>query len=224
MRPLLLALLLTASLNSQAGPGGPGPTAYTPPPRARVNELYAETGLLTGGYSFEGGGWNDVYLTSGGGALYLFGGLTVEGSLLSLLPLERNGPGASLSLAVRVGYTGQRWSVVAGPVLQGAHRAEPLFQLLPSVHGLYDVGPVRLDAGLLDGNGMVPAHVGVSYGPVGLGYVLPLGVRAQARIPLTARAALQVSGFAFRLFGAHSALLTVGLVGQPPSSRPGASP
>ncbi|WP_225411510.1 hypothetical protein [Stigmatella hybrida] len=224
MRPLPLALLLSASLTAQASPRGPGPTAYAPPPRALVNELHAETGLLTGGYTFEGGGWNDVYLASGGGGHYLFGGLTVEGSVLSLLPLERNGPGPSLSLAVRVGYTGERWSVVAGPVLQGAHRAEPLLQVLPSVRGLYDVGPVRLDAGLLDGNGMVPAHVGISYGPVGIGYVLPLGVRAQARIPLTTRAGLLVSGHAFRLFGAHSALLTVGLVGNPPSSRPGVSP
>ncbi|MDC0712706.1 hypothetical protein POL68_29865 [Stigmatella sp. ncwal1] len=224
MRSLSLALLFTASLTAQAQTAGPGPAAYTPPLRALVNELHAETGLLTGGYSFEGGGWNDVFLASGGGALYLFGGLTVEGSVLSLLPLERGGPGASISLAARVGYTGQRWSVVAGPVIQGAYPANPILQVLPSVRGLYDVGPVRLDAGLLDWNGMVPAHVGLSYGPVGLAYVLPLGVRAQARIPLTARAGLQVSGYAFRLFGAHSALLTVGLVGNPPSSRPGATP
>jgi hypothetical protein len=222
MRPLPLALLLTASLTAQAGPGRP--TDYTPPYRALVNELYAETGLLTSGYTFEGGGWNDVYLASGGGAHYLFGGLTVEGSMLTLMPLERDGPGASLSLAVRVGYTGERWSVVAGPVLQGAARAEPLFQGLPSLRGLYDIGPVRLDAGVLDWNGMVPAHVGLSYGPVGLAYVLPLGFRARARIPLTARAGLQVSGYALRLFGASSALLTVGLVGNPPSSRPGDAP
>jgi hypothetical protein len=96
--------------------------------------------------------------------------------------------------------------------------------VLPSVRGLYRLGAVALDAGLLDLVGMVPAHVGVSYGPVSLAYVLPLGARASARIPLSARAGIQLDGFAFRVGSAHSAMLVLGLVGNPPSSRPGGTP
>ena len=80
---------------------------------------------------------------------------------------------------------------------------------------------MSLDAGLLDLAGTVPAHVGASYGPVSLAYVLPLGARASVRIPLTDRAGILLDGFAFRMGTAHSAMLMLGLVGNPPSSRPG---
>jgi hypothetical protein len=59
---------------------------------------------------------------------------------------------------------------------------------------------------------------------VGLAYVLPLGARAHARIPLSERAGIQLDGFVFRLGNARTAMLTVGLVGNPPSSRPGDAP
>jgi hypothetical protein len=194
------------------------------PPRVLTNEISSELGLLVGGYSFAGGSWNDAYATSLTAGHYLFNGFTVQAGLLSLTPLERGGPKPSMSLGVRLGFTAERWSVVAGPVIQATYPSTPLLTVLPSVKGLYRLGAVTLDAGLLDKAGMVPAHVGASYGPVGLAYVLPLGVRAHARIPLSARAGIQVDGFAFRLGNAHTAMLSVGLVGNPPSSRPGAAP
>jgi hypothetical protein len=220
MRPLLLALVLTAALSARAQDGSGG-VAYEPPPRALTNEIHSQLGLLRGGYSFPGGGWDDLYAASFTGGHYLFNGFTVEAGILSLTPLERGGPSLSTNLTVRLGYTGERWSVLAGPVLQATYPSTPILTFLPSVRGLYRLGAVTLDAGLLDMVGMVPAHVGVSYGPVGLAYVLPLGARAFARIPLTARAGIQVDGFAFRVGNAHSALLMIGLVGNPPSSRPG---
>lgn len=224
MRPLLLALALSTGLTAAAQTDGLVTAPYAPPARVLTNEIHAELGVLTGGYSFHGGSWSDVFLAKGAGGHYLFGGFTVEASLLSLVSLERDGPGPSSSLSARLGYTGERWSVVGGPVLQATYPGNPILQVLPSVRGRYAVGPVVVDAGLLDWNGMVPAHVGASYGPVGLAYVLPLGLRGHARIPLTARAGLQVEGYAFRLGNAHSAMLTVGLVGNPPSSRPGDAP
>jgi hypothetical protein len=220
MRLLLLVLVLTASLPARAQDGS-GVMPYEPPPRALRNEIHSQWGLLRGGYSFEGGGWDDLYLASLSGGQYLFNGFTVEAALLSLTPLERGGPVSSANLGVRLGYTGERWSVVAGPVLQAAYPSTPLVTFLPSVRGLYRFGAVALDAGVLDMAGMVPAHVGVSYGPVGLAYVLPLGAKASVRIPLSARAGILLDGFAFRVGSAHSAMLILGLVGNPPSSRPG---
>lgn len=223
MRPPLLALLLTASLAARAQ-DGLGPAPYVLPPRALTNEMHTQAGLLVSGYSHGGGSWDDLYAISFTGGHYLFQGFTAEAGLLSLTPLERGGPGLSLSLSARLGYTGERWSVLAGPVIQAAYPSTPIVTVLPSVRGLYRLETVSLDAGVLDMAGMIPAHVGVSYGPVSLAYVLPLGARASARIPLSARAGIQVDGFAFRVGSAHSAMLVVGLVGNPPSSRPGGKP
>jgi hypothetical protein len=177
--------------------------------------------VLSGGYSFEGGSFTDAFLAKGTGGHYLFGGFTAEAGVFSLWPLRGNGPGHSLAASARLGYSGERWSLVAGPVLQATYPSSPIVQVLPSARALYRVGPVTLNAGLLDMHGMVPAHVGASYGPVGLAYVLPLGARAHARIRLSQRVALHLEGFAFRVGPAQSAMLTVGLVGNPPSSRPG---
>ena len=220
MRSLLLLLALSAGLTARAQDSASA-APYVPPPRALTNELSSELGLLLSGYSFPGGSWNDAYATSLTGGHYLFNGFTVQAALLSLTPLRGGGPTPSTSLSVRLGFTGERWSVVAGPVIQATWPSTPLLTVLPSVKGLYQVGAVTLDAGLLDKAGMVPAHVGASYGKVGLAYVLPLGARAHARIPLSERAGIQLEGFAFRLGSARTAMLTVGLVGNPPSSRPG---
>jgi hypothetical protein len=220
MRSLLLLLVLSVGLTARAQ-DSTGAAPYVLPPRALTNEISSELGFLVSGYSFSGGSWNDAYATSLTGGHYLFNGFTVQAGLLSLTPLEGGGPKSSMSLSVRLGFTGERWSVVAGPVIQATYPSTPLVTVLPSVKGLYQLGAVTLDAGLLDKAGMVPAHVGASYGRVGLAYVLPLGARASARIPLSERAGIQVDGFAFRLGNAHTAMLTVGLVGNPPSSRPG---
>jgi len=220
MRSVLLALVLCAGLKAQAQDGSPV-EPYAPPPRILVNEIHAFAGVLAGGYSFQGGSATDAFLAKGTRGQYLFGGFTAEAGVLSLVPLRGGGPRPSFSLSARLGYSGERWSVLAGPVLQASYPSTPIVTVLPSLRGLYRAGPVVLNAGLLDFNGMVPAHVGASYGPVGLAYVLPLGARAHARIPLTARINLHVEGFAFRVGAAQSAMLTVGLVGAPPSSRPG---
>jgi len=223
MRFPLLALVLCAGLTARAQDGSPA-EPYAPPPRILTNEIRAYAGVLTGGYSFHGGSFTDAFLAKGTAGHYLFEGFTAEAGVFSLVPLRGGGPLPSLSVSARLGYSGERWSVLAGPVLQATYPSTPLVTVLPSVRGLYRAGPVVLNAGLLDFNGMVPAHVGASYGPVGLAYVLPLGARAHARLPLTQRVHLLVEGFAFRVGAAQSAMLTVGLVGNPPSSRPGGTP
>ncbi len=220
MRSLFFLFALSAGLSAQAQ-GVPRAEPYAPPPRILVNEIQAYAGVLTSGYSFAGGSATDAYLAKGTGGHYLFGGFTAEAGIFSLLPFRGGGPRPSLAASARLGYSGERWSILAGPVLQATYPSSPIVQVLPSVRGLYRVGPVTLNAGLLDMHGMVPAHVGASYGPVGLAYVLPLGARAHARIPLSARVGLHLEGFAFRIGSAQSAMLTVGLVGNPPSSRPG---
>ncbi len=213
-RPTLLALALLSApaLAAEAA------TAL-PAVRALDAELRADVGLFTGGYAFEGGRWQDAYLTRTTSARYLLGGFTVEGGWMSLLPLERGGPRFSTTFSARVGYTGERWSATGGAVVGVGYWADPVLQVLPTVKGLYQVGPVQLEAGLFDTFGQVPAHAGASYGPVGLGYVFPLGGRAHLDIPLAARAGLRVEGFVFQYGDIRTSLLTVGVVGRPAASR-----
>ncbi|MCP3139918.1 hypothetical protein [Pyxidicoccus xibeiensis] len=215
-----LPALLTFALSS-----APGPAQETAPlPRALAAELGTSVGLLTGGHVLDGGHSRDTYLANSTAARYLLGGFTLDGGLLSLLPLGDAGPGASTSLTARLGYTGERWSVVGGAVLRVGYTGEPLLRLRPSVKGLYRLGPVALEAGVLDAHGQVPAHLGAAYGPVGLAYVFPLGGRAHVDLPLAARAGLRMEGFLFQYGDVLTSLLTVGVVGRPAaSSRAGGS-
>ncbi|MFP2904113.1 hypothetical protein ACLESD_03375 [Pyxidicoccus sp. 3LFB2] len=87
--------------------------------------------------------------------------------------------------------------------------------------GLYRVGSVDLEAGLFDAHGQLPAHLGASYGPVGLAYVFPLGARGRVDIPLAARASVRVEGFVFQYGDVRTSLITVGVVGRPTATRAG---
>jgi hypothetical protein len=217
MRSLLLALVALAvapPARAQMTGGDSPPPA--PTMRALLGaELHVDLGALTGGYTLGDGAWMEPFAAQALAGHVLFGGFTLDGGLLSLEPLRPGGPGASLTLTARVGYTGERWSLVGGPVLGLAYSARPGLQVLPSVKALYRVGPVDLHAGLLDLHGLVPAHLGASWKGLGLAYVLPLGARAWASIPLNPALNLRVEAFAFRLGTARSALLTVGLGGMP---------
>jgi len=174
-------------------------------------ELRGDVGVLSSGLAGQGSAWTDTFAAQALSGHVLLGGLTLEGGLLSLLPVRPGGAGASLTLTARVGYTGERWSLVAGPVLGLGYTARPRLQVLPSIRALRHVGPVTLHAGLLDSHGLVPAHLGVSWKDVGLAYIAPLGARAWARLPLSSDLALRVEGFAFRLAGTQSAWLTLGM-------------
>ncbi|ATB29228.1 hypothetical protein [Melittangium boletus] len=207
--PLLLALA-PPSAALAAGEGGQVPEAPASRALSPV-ELRGDVGVLSSGLAGEGSAWADTFAAQALSGHVLLGGLTLEGGLLSLLPVSPGGAGASLTLTARVGYTGERWSLVAGPVLGLGYTARPRLQVLPSLRLLRHVGPVTLHAGLLDLHGLVPAHLGVSWKDVGLAYIAPLGARAWARLPLSSDLALRVEGFAFRLAGTQSAWLTLGM-------------
>jgi hypothetical protein len=220
MRTLLCLLLaLAAPLSASADDDAPAaPRALAPA------QLRADVGLLSSGLISAGSAWTDSLAAQALSGHVLFGGLTLEGALLSLVPLPSGRTGASLTLTARVGYTGEKWSLVGGPVVSLGYGSQPAFQVLPSLQALRRVGPVDLHAGLLDLHGLVPAHLGASWKGVGLAYVLPLGARAWASIPLTSTLALRLEGFIFQLTGSQSAWLTVGLSARSPSSSTGVSP
>lgn len=215
---LLPVLALAAPLSAAADDD------VSPPPRALPSHrLGADVGVLSSSLIGAGSAWTDTLTAQAVSGHVLFGGLTLDGALLSLLPLQSGRTGASLTLTARVGYTGRVWSLVGGPVVNLGYGATPALQVLPSIQALRRVGPVDLHAGLLDLHGLVPAHVGASWKGVGLAYVLPVGARIWASIPLGSTLALRLEGFLFQLTGSQSAWLTVGLVSRPSSASPGAS-
>lgn len=215
---LLPSLLLALAVAPQARAQSSGEPSRALP----ESQLRLDVGALASGYTVVGGGSWDGFAAQALSGHRLWGGFTLDGDLLSLVPLEADGPGASLSLTVRAGYTGERWSLVGGPVLNFDYTARPALQVLPSLQALYRLGPVDLHAGLFDVHGLVPLDVGASFKGVGLAYVLPLGARAWVDVPLTKHLDLHVEGFAFRLATAQSALLTVGLVLHPAPPSAGA--
>lgn len=208
MRLFLLVLLATAQLARADARALP------------ASGLNLDLGALSSGYNHVGGTSWEPFAAQALSGHVLLGGFTLDAGLLSLVPLQRDGASGSLTLTLRAGYTGERWSLVGGPVLNWGYTAQPALQVLPSLRALVHVGPVDLHAGLLDLHGLVPAHLGASYRGVGLAYVVPLGARAWVHLPLSAHLGLRVEGFAFRLGTARSAWLTVGLSASP---SPGAS-
>jgi hypothetical protein len=218
MRSLLFALVALAvapPARAQMAGGAPPPPAPVTARALPGSALHVDLGALSGGYTHGGDAWMEPFAAQAVSGHLLLGGFTLDGGVLSLVPLRRGGPGASLTLTARAGYTGERWSLVGGPVLGLGYSARPALQVLPSVKALYRAGPVDLHAGLLDLHGLVPAHLGASWKGLGLAYVLPLGARAWASLPLSSTLSLRVEGFAFRLGTAQSALLTLGLESQP---------
>jgi hypothetical protein len=213
--PLLLLALVTAPLARAQSSGEPSRALPE-------SQLRLDVGALASGYTVVGGSTWDGFAVQALSGHKRWGGFTLDADVTSLVPLEAHGPGASLSLTVRAGYTGERWSLVGGPVLNLGYTALPALQVLPSLKALYRLGPVDLHAGLFDAHGLVPLDVGASFKGVGLAYVLPLGARAWVDVPLTRYLDLHVEGFAYRLVTAQSALLTVGLALHPAPPSAGA--
>ena len=206
--PALLALLPMTSRGAEDAPARALPAV----------RWGADVGLVRTGLLAADSAWSDTFAVQAlSGHVLLGGGFTLEGDALALQPFpiqlfpRPGGAGASVTVGVRVGYTGERWSLVGGPLVGFAPGARPRLQVLPTLRALRHVGPVILHAGLLDVHGLVPAHLSVSWKNVGLGYVPPVGARAWARLPLRPTVALRLEGFLYRLAGIQSEAFTVGL-------------
>lgn len=208
MRLLLLPLLLTGALPSR-------PARAEAPPSA-VDRLALDVGPLLTGYTSSGGSVDGLFLATTTRARAHLGRLALDGELLSLAPLAAAGASHSTHLALRLGYQGDGWRVLAGPALNVGWTAAPRLQLLPSLAAAWAPGRLGLEASVLDQAGQVPATLALTWDDAfSLGYVLPLGVSARARLPLHERWAFDARAFAFRLGNAHAVLLAVGVSARP---------
>ena len=200
MTPLLLALVLSAD---------PGPE------RLLESNVSAGVGVLATSYTVFGARLGEAGLLPTVTARGVFGGFVIEGGAYVASALMRGGTLLTVTGGARVGFSGQRWAVLAGVVAQAAPEATPALQVLPSLRAQVSFGQAGLSLGVFDHLGLVPAHLSVELGPFerrggfSLGWVAPFGLIGAADVPITSGFGLRVTGFAYRLNNVESAMLLV---------------
>jgi hypothetical protein len=159
----------------------------------------------------------------------LFGRLVLQGPTVEVrarldLPVNSESTAQSGVAELRVGWTFERASVVAGVVVHHGFFAQPPFQVLPSARAQVKLGEVTLAAGLFDYLGFAPLHLSVERGDFGVGYLAPFGVESHFRLRLLEYVGVVFEAMALRLGPAElvTATLSVNLgyaAGKRPTDR-----
>lgn len=172
-------------------------------------ELTAEIGALGRGFTHSTGRTGDFFLVPAAKGRGVFGGFAIEGSLAASAPTLPDGPATSFTAQLRLGYSWQRFAVLAGPSAQYVGIGPSRIQWLPTASARLGFEGWALAAGIFDDHAVAPATLSLEVGQFALGYVAPLGALAQARFPLAQRFDLVVRALAFRLINAETASLSV---------------
>lgn len=201
MAPFLVGLLLAAE------PSG----------RLLDSHVAAGAGVLGSSYTVFGSRLGDAAFTPMLTARGVFSGFVVDGGVLVTAPLSRGGTLFSLTGTARVGWSGERWSLVGGLVAQLASEATPSTQFLPSLRAQLSFGKAGLALGVFDVVGQVPLHLSVELGPFAngrfsIGWVAPVGLIASVEVWMTRDFGLRFFGFGSRLGNVESAMGVVSLV------------
>ena len=208
----MFTALVAAALLSQSTPNEPSTAAAAPaavPPRLLASELGLGLGVVGVGYGFLGGRQGDLLVERVLEGRLVLAGPTADASVSFPMPTSGGGAATGLGAVVRIGWTGQRWSFVAGPSFQLVTHAEPSSQWLPSLRASYAFARWGLSLGVFDFYSTVPAHLTVEVGDYGVGYVAPLGALVTARFRLRDYVGLKVTALAFRLFNAEVGMVTL---------------
>lgn len=184
-------------------------------PRLLTPEASAGVGVLGIGYTATDGRWGDLFIAPDLAGRVLFGGVVLDGDLLLAAPTANNGARFGGTLTARVGWSGERWDILVGPVLSYAPSTTPALQILPSVKGQVSFGNWGLSAGIFDQHGLAIAHLSADIGDYSIGYVAPFGGRAAATFHLGSQFALRTEGLLVWAFNTQVAYLAVSGVFEP---------
>jgi hypothetical protein len=170
-------------------------------------------GLLAGvkgdAQALRGARWGDTLALGGVELRGGYGALDVDGNVHALGTFAPLGVRPGYTGVLRLGYRGGPLAVRGGAVVQWTPSHVSPLQWLPSLHAGYSFGRFGLSAGVFDGLGYAPAHVSAHLDGFSVGWVVPLGLRAGASLPVAPGVGLRVEGFAFALGSYQSALLTL---------------
>src|SRR4051812_27591854 len=86
-------------------------------PRLLSNEVSAGVGVEGIGYTATDGRWGDLFIAPDLAGHILFGGFTLDGDLLLSVPPVGGGASFGANLTARLGWTGEHWGLLIGPVL-----------------------------------------------------------------------------------------------------------
>lgn len=174
------------------------------------------TGVGTG-YTFRGGRSGDFTFGPDLKATAVVSGYTVNVGFLHSVPFDSSGVTASSTLTVRLGYTGARFQLLAGAVLQLAPEAQPRTQVLPSLRAEAKfTEKLRFAVALFENHGLVPVRFTWEQERFFVGYVAPLGLTAGVRARISEELSLDARAVVFRLYNTEVAMLTLsGVVGAP---------
>jgi hypothetical protein len=191
--------------------------------RLLTDEVTAGLGAFGSGYSQLGTRLGDANLAPSVTGRVLFSGFTLEGGALVVAPLGRDGSSLAVTGTARVGWTGRRFSVLAGALGQWGQASTPAWQWLPTLRASVDLGPFGLTLGVFDFLGLVPAHLSfdlwLAHARFSLGWVAPIGLVGSLDLPVTERFAVRFQGFAYKLAQVEFALASVGVVFAPGGLR-----
>jgi hypothetical protein len=174
-------------------------------------ELRGGVGAYGTGYTSRGARWGDALAAVTAEGRTLVGSFATELSAFVVAPMTPRGASASVTFVPRVGWSWERFAVLAGPSVQVVPGAQPVLQVLPSLRTQAKLGTLGLSLGVFDDAGQVPAHLSVDFQNWSVGYVAPLGARACARVAFAPHLSVVASGFAYRLFNTDVAMLTLGV-------------
>lgn len=176
-------------------------TAWADPAGERLLDSEASVGIVAEGVANAAGAsrWGDGFLGPAVSGRWQWRGLLLDGAVLVAWPLETNAAVSSLTFNARLGFSGERWAVLAGVVLQDAASTPAPIQLLPSLHGQVAFGGWGLSAGLFEDFGITPFHVSFEARDWGVGYVPLIGARAHLDWRLVGPWGVRATAFAFAL-------------------------
>lgn len=178
--------------------------------------LGTEGGLGVGvwgqGFTQRGGRWGDASVGPLGTGRVVWRGVTADATLAFEIPVTQGGISSAWLGVLRLGYTGERFSVVAGAAMQYARLAEPTTQWLPSLRAEGTFGEWGLALGVFDYCATAPLHLSFQLGDWSVGYVAPLGAVVTARLRLLDGFGVQLAALAYRLANTDVAMLTLSAV------------
>lgn len=198
---LLLVVMTGASAHAQDAP--------SMPQLLLGRRLTVGVGGYGSGYYFRGGSWGDGFTTQFADVRWRWGGFTLEGGLVSTVPVFTAGALYSPAAHLRVGWTWSRATVTVGARSEYAGTPEAKLQWLPTLSAAYAFDRFGLSAGVFDMQGIPIARVSLEHPHFGVGYVFLLGLEARGRIRVSRAVSLQLQALAFRAFTAQVAYLSI---------------
>lgn len=175
-------------------------------------DIEARAGFQIQGYGYAGGRKAQPFFALGGEGNAGFGEhFLLQGGLLAQIPITPDGSYVGFSGVARVGGLFGGFFFTVGANVRIDATPTPV-QALPALTLGYRPANIGVRAGFMDQAGGPLAHIAFEYGPLGIGYVAPLGAEAYVKLGLGEHSALDIRFWGYSAGPAYAMSLLVGYV------------